>query len=42
MYEAINKLRNYRMIYSNFTHEYGVNFHESNFATPTPFGSVIV
>ena len=28
MYEAINKLRNYRIIYANFIHEYGVNFHE--------------
>ena len=28
MYEAINKLRNYRIIYPNFIHEYGVNFHE--------------
>ena len=28
MYEAINKLRNYRLIYTNFIHEYGVNFHE--------------
>ena len=27
-YEAINKLRNYRIIYANFIHEYGVNFHE--------------
>ena len=28
MYEAINKLRNYSIIYANFIHEYGVNFHE--------------
>ena len=28
MYEAINKLRNYRIIYANFIHEYEVNFHE--------------
>ena len=28
MYEAINKLRNYRIIHANFIHEYGVNFHE--------------
>ena len=28
MYEAINKLRNYRIIYVNFIHEYGGNFHE--------------
>ena len=28
MYEAINKLRNYRVIYANFIHKYGVNFHE--------------
>ena len=28
MYEAINKLRNYRIIYANCIHEYGVNFHE--------------
>ena len=28
MYEAINKLRNYSLIYANFIHEYGVNFHE--------------
>ena len=28
MYEAINKLHNYRIIYANFIHEYGVNFHE--------------
>ena len=28
MYEAINKLRNYHIIYANFIHEYGVNFHE--------------
>ena len=28
MYEAIIKLRNYRIIYANFIHEYGVNFHE--------------
>ena len=27
-YEANNKLRNYRIIYANFIHEYGVNFHE--------------
>ena len=26
MYEAINKLRIYRIIYANFIHEYGVNF----------------
>ena len=31
MYEAINKLRNYRIIYANFIHEYGVNFHELYF-----------
>ena len=28
MYEAFNKLRNYQLIYANFIHEYGVNFHE--------------
>ena len=28
MHKAINKLRNYRIIYANFIHEYGVNFHE--------------
>ena len=28
MYEAINKLRNYRINYANLIHEYGVNFHE--------------
>ena len=28
MYETINKLRKYRIIYANFIHEYGVNFHE--------------
>ena len=28
MYEAINKLRNYRIICANFIHEYRVNFHE--------------
>ena len=28
MHEAINKLRNYRIIYAIFIHEYGVNFHE--------------
>ena len=28
MYEAITNLRNYRIIYVNFIHEYGVNFHE--------------
>ena len=28
MYEAINKLRNYSIIYANFIHEYGVKFHE--------------
>ena len=28
MYEAINKLRNYHIIYANFIHEYGINFHE--------------
>ena len=28
MYEAINKLRNYRIIHANFIHEYKVNFHE--------------
>ena len=28
MYEAINKLCIYRIIYANFIHEYGVNFHE--------------
>ena len=28
MYEAINKLLNYRIIYANFIHEYGFNFHE--------------
>ena len=28
MCEAIFKLRNYRIIYANFIHEYGVNFHE--------------
>ena len=27
-YEAINKLHNYRIMYANFIHEYGVNFHE--------------
>ena len=26
MYEAINKLRNYRIIYANFIHEYGLIF----------------
>ena len=31
MYEAINKLRNYRIIYANFIHEYGVNFHELHY-----------
>ena len=28
MFEAINKLSNYRMVYANFIHKYGVNFHE--------------
>ena len=28
IYEAINKLCNYRIIYAKFIHEYGVNFHE--------------
>ena len=28
MYEAINKLHNYRIIHANFIHEYGVDFHE--------------
>ena len=28
MYEAINKQRNYHIIYANFIHEYGVNFYE--------------
>ena len=28
MYEAINKLHNYRIIFANFVHEYGANFHE--------------
>ena len=28
MYEAINKLCNYRIIYANFIYEYGINFHE--------------
>ena len=28
MHEAINKLRNYCIIYANCIHEYGVNFHE--------------
>ena len=28
MYEAINKLLNYSIIYANFIHEYGFNFHE--------------
>ena len=27
-YEAINKLLIYRIIYANFIHEYGINFHE--------------
>ena len=31
MYEAIDKLRNYRIIYVNFIHEYGINFHELYF-----------
>ena len=31
MYKAINKLRYNRIIYANFIHEYGVNFHELYF-----------
>ena len=33
MYEAVYKLRNNRIIYAIFIHEYGVNFHELYIAT---------